>query len=61
MPKKPAPYIDKSGCLVIPFNSDPKYHYWNGGQSLSATLQELDLGEDKLQKYIEKPFPKNVA
>ncbi len=35
------PFITDSDVLVIPFNSGTKYHYWNGGQSICATLKEL--------------------
>ena len=39
------PYVTSAGCLVIPFTSDPRFHWWNGGQSILATLAELN-GED---------------
>jgi len=29
------------GTLSIPFDSDPKYHWWNGGQSVKETLAEV--------------------
>lgn len=35
------PYLDDNGNLVIPFNSDKKYHWWNGGQSTKETVNEL--------------------
>jgi hypothetical protein len=35
------PHI-KDGALIIPHDSDSKYHYWNGGQRLTETLGELD-------------------
>jgi hypothetical protein len=38
---EPLPYFDKSGEIVIPFASNKKYHYWNGGQSLAATVEEI--------------------
>lgn len=41
------PYINNRGNLVIPFSSPRKYHYWNGGQSLVDTLQEI---EDRLKE-----------
>ena len=44
------PYIDKSGTLVIPFNSDPKYRWWNRGQSVIQTLRELGRC-DLIEKY----------
>lgn len=39
-PDETLPYV-KNDVLVIPFNSDYKYHYWNGGQSVCDTLREL--------------------
>jgi hypothetical protein len=45
------PYVARDGELVIPFDSDPRYHYWNGGQSIDATLKELGAGEKIAAKY----------
>ncbi len=55
------PYIDDNGTIVIPFNIDKKYHFWNGGQHLSKTMQELNVPEDIWHKHIEKPYPGNAA
>jgi len=55
------PYIDANGTIVIPFNIDQKYHFWNGGQPLSVTMQELNVPEDIWHKHIEKPYPGNAA
>jgi hypothetical protein len=38
---EPLPYFDKDGDIVIPFASNKKYHYWNGGQLLSETIEEI--------------------
>lgn len=39
---RPMPYLDQSGDLVIPFSSDPKYHWWAaGGQSIEETVKEI--------------------
>ncbi len=35
------PYFDLDGSLVIPFTSDPRFHYWNGGQSIEKTEEEV--------------------
>jgi hypothetical protein len=35
------PYLTVGGDLVIPFDSDPKYHWWKGGQSVRRTLAEV--------------------
>ena len=43
--------------LVIPFDSPPKYHYWNGGQSVRDTATELvlsDLVKRKIQVMTEQ-------
>ena len=54
-----APYIDHTGTVVIPFNADPKYHFWAGGQHLAATLMELDASEDVWYRHIHlKPYPR---
>lgn len=44
------PFVTDFGVLVIPFNSDKKYHYWNGGQSVCDTLKELGRC-DLVEKY----------
>ena len=49
-PDQVKPFVTESGVLVIPFNSDKKYHYWNGGQSVCDTLRELGRC-DLLEKY----------
>jgi hypothetical protein len=38
-PRKP--YFTADGTLRIPFDSDPKYHWWKGGQSVKKTIAEL--------------------
>ena len=35
------PYITQNGELVIPYNSPPKYRWWEGGQSIAESLAEL--------------------
>ena len=61
MTNKGIPYIDHTGIMIIPFNADPKYHYWNSGQPLSDTLMELNIMEDIWRKHTEKPYPGNAA
>lgn len=48
------PHIDRHGTLVIPFSSDPKYHWWNKGQSILETLKELGASEEVMEKYQTK-------
>jgi len=38
------PYFDDRGSLVVPFSSPLRFHYWNGGQSLTDTLREIENG-----------------
>lgn len=33
-PSQTEPFITDFDVLVIPFNCNKKYHYWNGGQSV---------------------------
>ncbi len=35
------PHLTPGGDLVIPFDSDPKYHWWKGGQSVVSTRAEV--------------------
>jgi hypothetical protein len=55
------PYIDNSGTIIIPFNTDNKYHYWNGGQPLSDTMMELNVPENIWRNHTVKPYPGNAA
>jgi hypothetical protein len=61
MAPKDSPYIDPTGTMIIPFNADPKYHYWNGGQSLIETLMELNITKDIWDKHTLKPYPGDGA
>jgi hypothetical protein len=61
MPPKDSPYIDDTGSIIIPFTADPKYHYWNGGQSMSDTLMELNAPENVWRNHTVKPYPGNAA
>ena len=57
MSDEAVPYIDDNGCLVIPFNSAPKYHHWSGGQSVTDTLLELNCSADIWKNYSHQPYP----
>jgi len=56
MSDKQNPYIDENGNVIIPFNSDPQYHFWKGGQILSDTLREMKVTEDIWKKHSEKSY-----
>ncbi|GAN31566.1 MAG: hypothetical protein DYG83_11350 [Candidatus Brocadia sp. AMX2] len=50
-PMQRQPFVTESGVLVIPFNSDRRFHYWKpGGQSVCVTLRELGRC-DLIQRY----------
>jgi hypothetical protein len=36
------PFLDTHGNLVIPIDCDPKYRWWDGGQSIAETLNEIN-------------------
>lgn len=61
MSDKPFPYIDGSGNVVIPFNSDPQYHFWKGGKTLLDILKEMKITEEVWKKHTEKPYPEKTA
>jgi hypothetical protein len=42
--QKGGPFLQPDGSLVIPFNSDPQYHYWAGGMKLSETKKMFSNG-----------------
>lgn len=48
------PYINKHDDVVIPFEADPKYFYWAGGQALESTLNELKVSDALWRKYSSK-------
>lgn len=50
--KNDKPWIDQKGNLIIPFDSNPKYHYWAGGQSLKETLDELNAPPEVYARYV---------
>ena len=54
---KVIPYITDCGSLVIPFDSDPKYHYWAGGQSLEKTLLEVKVTLGVWKQYSARSYP----
>lgn len=39
--ERPRPYLDSEGDLVIPFDSDLRYHWWKSGQSITETINEI--------------------
>lgn len=44
------PYMD-NGVLRIPFDSPQKYHWWNRGQCVVKTLEELKVDEEIIKRY----------
>ena len=42
--QKGGPFLQPDGNLIIPFNSDPKYHWWAGGMKSSETKKMFSNG-----------------
>ena len=51
--EKAKPYIKENGELIIPFDCEPKYRWWAGGQSVRATLLELNAQQEVLCNYMD--------
>lgn len=45
------PYLTRFGTLVIPFDCEPRYRHWAGGQSILATLDELGAPGSVRNRY----------
>jgi len=52
------PYLNAKGELIIPFTSDRRYHWWNGGQSIQQTLRELHAPPEVFMRYVESDLSK---
>jgi hypothetical protein len=51
------PYIDEHNELIIPFDADPKFHWWRPcGQSMAVTLREMKVPDEVWAKYAETNF-----
>ncbi|WYD81867.1 MAG: hypothetical protein V8K32_05660 [Candidatus Electrothrix gigas] len=46
------PFLDDQGRLRIPGDCDLKYRYWQGGQSVFATLLELGASDREIAAHI---------
>ncbi len=46
------PFLTPSGDLIIPMESDSRYHWWRNGQSILQTLLELGASEEILDRYV---------
>ncbi len=50
--ESPLPFLDDQGRLRIPLDADDKYRYWQGGQSVFATLLELGASGKEIEAHI---------
>jgi hypothetical protein len=49
------PFITPAGELVIPADSDPRFHWWKKcGQSIFDTLRELKASDEVWKKYTDE-------
>jgi len=48
------PYI-KNKSLIIPSQCHPKYKYWDGGQTVLDSLDEIEADEVVKEKYRHMP------
>ena len=49
------PHLTADGTLSIPFDSPERYHWWRGGQSVAATINELLARMGSASQSVESP------
>lgn len=47
---KAEPFITPEGDLSIPFDSDPKYHYWKNGRSVESIREEISSKQNNTKE-----------
>src|ERR1041385_5198616 len=50
------PFIDSDDNLHVPHDADPRYRWWQGGQSVAETLRELNAPDSVMKLYADEPF-----
>ena len=53
------PYIE-NGRLVIPLMTAPKYRWWQGGQSIIETLDEIGASNEVKSKYFPAGYGSGI-
>jgi len=48
------PHLNQYDELVIPFNAETQYYYWSGGKKLFDLLNELNVSDGVMDKYVDK-------
>ncbi len=48
------PYLTENGELVISSKAPSKYKWWDGGQSVKETLEELEASEEVMERHISQ-------
>ena len=49
---QPKPYLKNGSELIIPSGCNPKYRWWDKGQSIFETLLELDAPDSLIENNI---------
>ncbi|GAG08663.1 unnamed protein product, partial [marine sediment metagenome] len=47
---KPEPFISPEDDFIIPFDSEPEYHWWKNGKSVECILEEVKNKKPILRK-----------
>jgi hypothetical protein len=48
------PYLTETGELIIPSDTPAEYKWWDGGQSVKETLEELNASEEVVHRYVDQ-------
>ncbi len=48
------PYLTETGELIILSDVPVEYKWWDGGQSVKESLEELNAAEEVVHRYINQ-------
>ncbi len=48
------PYLTETGELIRPSGAPVEYKWWDAGQSIQETLEELNAPEEVVHRYIDQ-------
>lgn len=53
-PPELMPYLTDNGELIISSSAPAKYKWWDGGQSVKQTWEELEASQKVMNRYVSQ-------